>query len=105
MDCMHGNTSSTDAFNAVGIDGNGHNIQILRAYINNQDSNVFRWLFNVAFPDLVPMYKEIRVFFLDGCKAMNAALRQACCIGQALGTKDATSKLVVLGIWCREGTC
>jgi len=29
------------------------------------------------------MYKSIRVFFLDGCKAMNAALRQACCIGQS----------------------
>ena len=28
MDCMHGVTSSTDGFNAVGIDGNGHNVQI-----------------------------------------------------------------------------
>ena len=83
MNCMHGVTSSTDGFNAVGIDGNGHNVQILREYISNQDSNVFGWLFHVAFPDLVPMYKSIRVFFFDGCKAMNAALRQACCIGQS----------------------
>ena len=82
MDCIHGVTSSTDGFNAVGVDGNGHNIQLLRAFIGNQDSYVFGWLFNVAFPELVPMYKSIRVFFLDGCKAMNAALRQACCIGQ-----------------------
>lgn len=68
MDCMHGVTSSTDGFNAVGIDGNGHNVQVLRAFISNQDSDVFGWLFNVAFPDLVPMYKSIRVFFWMGAK-------------------------------------
>jgi hypothetical protein len=33
LDCMHGVTSSTDGFNAVGIDGNGHNIQVMRAFI------------------------------------------------------------------------
>jgi hypothetical protein len=82
LDCMHGVTKSTDGFNAVGIDGNGHNIQLMRAYVGNQDSNVFGWLFFVAFPKLVPCYQSIRAFFCDGCKAMNAALRQACCSGQ-----------------------
>ena len=86
MDCMHCVTSSTDGFNAVGIDGNGHNVQVLRAFISNQDSDVFGWLFNVAFPDLVPMYKSLRVFVLDGCKAMNAGLRQHVALGSPLKT-------------------
>jgi hypothetical protein len=73
MDCMHGVTSSTDGFNAVGVDGNGHNVQILRAFISNQDSNVFGWIFNVAFPDLVPMYKNIKVFFFGWLQ------RHECC--------------------------
>jgi hypothetical protein len=67
MDCIHGVTSSTDGYNAVGVDGNGlgHNIQVLRAFISNQDSYVFGWLFNVAFPELVPMHKSIRVCELE----------------------------------------
>ncbi len=40
LDCMHGVTSSTDGFNAVGIDGNGHNIQVMRAFVASQHSNV-----------------------------------------------------------------
>ena len=82
MDCMHGITSSTDGFNAVGIDGNGSNIQIMRAYIGSQDKLIFTWIFSVAFPKLVPAYRRIRCFTLDGCRAMNSALRQACCPGQ-----------------------
>jgi hypothetical protein len=82
MDCMHGVTSSTDGFNAVGIDGNGHNICIMRAFVGNQNGDVFRWLFSVAFPKLVPQYQNIRVFFVDGCSAMNPQLRAACCAGQ-----------------------
>ena len=82
MDCMHGITSSTDGFNAVGIDGNGNNIQVMRAYIGSQDKMTFTFLFTVAFPKLVPAYQRIRCFTLDGCRAMNSALRQACCPGQ-----------------------
>ena len=82
MDCMHGITSSTDGFNAVGIDGNGNNIQIMRAYIGSQDKMIFTWIFSVAFPKLVPAHQRIRCFTLDGCRAMNSALRQACCPGQ-----------------------
>jgi hypothetical protein len=82
LDCMHGVTSSTDGFNAVGIDGNGHNIQVMRAFVASQDSRVFNWLFCYAFPVLVPSSKDIRVFFTDGCKAMISELEAACGIGQ-----------------------
>jgi hypothetical protein len=79
---MHGVTSSTDDFNAVGIDGNGHNIQVMRAFIASQDSKVFHWLFVYAFPALVPSCNDIRVFFTDGCQAMISELEAACGIGQ-----------------------
>ncbi len=82
LDCMHGVTSSTDGFNAVGIDGNGHNIQVMRAFIASQDSRVFHWLFVHAFPALVPSCKDIRVFFTDGYQAMISELETACGIGQ-----------------------
>jgi hypothetical protein len=85
LDCMHGVTSSTDGFNAVGIDGNGHNIKIMRAFIASQDvkdSKVFHWLFLCAFSALVPSCKDIRVFFTDGCQAMISELEAACGIGQ-----------------------
>jgi hypothetical protein len=82
LDCMHGVTSSTDGFNAVGIDGNGHNIQIMRAFVANQDSNVFRWLFREAFAALVASTKGIRVFLTDGCQAMISELEAACGVGQ-----------------------
>ena len=79
LDCMHGVTTSTDGFNAIGIDGNGHNIQVMRAFIASQDSNVFCWIFRVAFPALVRCSPNIRVFFTDGCVAMNSELEAACC--------------------------
>jgi hypothetical protein len=82
LDCMHGVTSSTDGFNAVGIDGNGHNIQVMRAFVANQDSKVFRWIFREAFPVLVPSTRDIRVFFTDGCTAMTSELEAACGVGQ-----------------------
>ena len=82
LDCMHGVTSSTDGFNAVGIDGNGHNIQVMRAFVASQDSNIFRWLFREAFPALVPSAEAIRVFLTDGCKAMISELEAACGVGQ-----------------------
>jgi hypothetical protein len=69
-------------FNAVGIDGNGHNIQIMRAFVASQDSNIFRWLFREAFPALVPSAQAIRVFLTDGCKAMISELEAACGVGQ-----------------------
>ena len=78
LDCQHGVTSQCDGFNAVGVDGNGHNIIIMRAYIGAQDALVFRWILFAAFPKLIPNSKEIRTFFCDGCPALNKALRQAC---------------------------
>ena len=82
LDCMHGVTSSTDGFNAVGIDGNGHNIQIMRAFVASQDSNVFQWLFREAFSVLVENTEAIRVFLTDGCQAMISELEAACGVGQ-----------------------
>jgi hypothetical protein len=78
LDCQHGVTSQCDGLNAVGVDGNGHNIIIMRAYIGAQDALVFRWILFAAFPKLIPKSKEIRTFFCDGCPALNKALRQAC---------------------------
>ena len=81
MDCQHGVTSQCDGFNAVGVDGNAHNIVLMRAYIGAQDAPTFRWLLFEAFPELVPSFKSIRTFYADGCPALNQALRQACGTG------------------------
>ena len=78
---MHGVTSQCDGLDAVGVNGNAHNIVLMRAYKGAQDAPTFRWLLFEAFPELVPSFKSIRTFYADGCPALNQALRQACGTG------------------------
>ncbi len=79
MDCQANVTNNTDGFNCVGVDGNYHNIILLRAFIGSQKAEMFRWMLRVAFPALIPNYAKIRTFICDGCDALLGELK-TCCI-------------------------
>jgi hypothetical protein len=79
MDCQANVNNSTDGFNCVAVDGNYHNIIILRAFVGSQKAEMFRWILRIAIPALVPNYQKIQIFICDGCDALLGELR-ACCI-------------------------
>ena len=75
IDCMHGNTNSTDGMNCIGVDGNLHNVTALRVFIFAQTQETFRWVLCEAFPDLVKNYDKIKVFFSDDDQHMGPVLK------------------------------
>ena len=79
MDCQANVNRSTDGFNCVGVDGNYHNVVLIRAFVGSQRAEMFRWMLRVAFPALIPNFQKIRTFICDGCDALLGELR-TCCI-------------------------
>ncbi len=78
MDVQSNVTNTTDGLNVIGIDGNYHNIVVMRAFIGSQKGATFRWIFKVAFWMLVKIFQMIRAFFVDGCVATLSDLQPLC---------------------------
>ena len=78
MDVQANVNRSTPGFNAIGTDGNYHNIVVMRAFIGSQSAETFRWIFKVAFLILIMNFRNIRAFFVDGWAATLSELQALC---------------------------
>jgi hypothetical protein len=86
LDCMHGVTSSTDGFNAVGIDGKTVTTSRLCVLsLPAKMSKTPKHFTGSLFALFLLWFPAVRTFvfcFTDGCQAMISELEAACGIGQ-----------------------